>query len=143
MICSSTANANVTPFNTTFPQNTCNCNPTCSASSIAPKDSICYLLIPFCYYIPIYTPTATSLYHTYGNLIPLYLCLIVLTDCPEHCLSGIYTPMPHIPFSLFNPFSLRVCRGNLMEGFVQRVGEGRRRKAGREERDLAMTRPCN
>lgn len=31
-----------------------------------------------------------------------------------------------------------------MEGFVQRMGEGgRRRKAGREKRDLAITRPCN
>lgn len=30
-----------------------------------------------------------------------------------------------------------------MEGFMQRVEEGRRRKAGREKRDLAITRPCN
>lgn len=77
------------------------------------------------------------------NLVLLYLHLVLAGCHPEYRLSGIYIPVPHTSFSLFKPFSLCICRGSLIEGFMQRVEEGRRKKAGREKRNLTITGPCN
>lgn len=120
----------------------CNCNPTRSAFSITPKDWICYSIISFCYDIPICTFPYSHVTLTHIPKSHSFIPLLYCSHChAEHHSSSIYIPILHTSFSLFKPssylqrqFNGRICA----EG-----GGGRRRKAGREKRDLATTRPCN
>lgn len=112
----------------------CNCNPTHSAFSMTPKDWICYLIISFCYDIPICTFPYSHVTLTHIPKSHSFILLLYCSHChAERCPSSIYIPVPHISFSLFKPFF------DLQRQFNGRIcaegGGGRKKKEGREGKE--------